>query len=85
MEPTQQMVDEWSTHVWHVSQHDRMVIGLGGRLQKIANDMREAVGLEPFGWNTAFPDAHFQQCSVHVDDCLGQETHDDHPSHDAQP
>jgi hypothetical protein len=68
-------IDRWTRHIWHVSQHNRMVIGLAGRLQGIANEMRSAAGLEPFGWNTSFPDAGFGECSVHVEGCQGQETH----------
>jgi hypothetical protein len=68
-------VDRWTRHILHVSQHNRMVIGLGGRLQKIAGEMRAAAGLKPFGWNTAFRDADFGECSVHVEGCRGQETH----------
>jgi hypothetical protein len=70
-----EQVDRWTRHILHVSQHSRMVIGLGGRLQKIAGEMRAAVGLKPFGWNTSFPDADFGECSVHVEGCRGQETH----------
>jgi len=69
-------VDEWTRHLWHVSQHNLMVIGLGGRIQQIVHEMREAAGLPGFGWNTAFPDAEFGQCTVHVEGCAGQETHD---------
>lgn len=68
-------IDEWSAHLWHVSQHSRMVIALAGRLQDLANEMRRSVGLPEFGWTTAFPDARFGECSVHVEDCAGQETH----------
>lgn len=71
----EEKIDRWSRRVWHVSQHNRMVIGLAGRLQKLANEMREAIGLEPFGWNDAVLDAEFGECSVHVEGCLGQETH----------
>ena len=70
-----QSVDVWSRHLWHTSQHNSMAIGLGGRLQALANEMRETVGLEPFGWNDSIPDAEFRECSVHVSDCEGQETH----------
>lgn len=68
-------VDRWSRHLWHTSQHNRMVIALAGRLQDQANEMRKAVGLEPLGWNDAFPDAEFGECSVHAGNCKGQETH----------
>lgn len=68
-------VDRWTRHIWHVSQHGKMTIGLAGRLQRIADEMRDAAGLPEFGWNTAFPDAEFGECSVHVKDCQGQETH----------
>lgn len=74
-EATASLVDEWSSHVWHTSQHDRIPIGLSGRLQRLANEMRDVAGLEPLGWNTAFPDARFGECTVHLDDCAGQETH----------
>jgi hypothetical protein len=70
-------VDDWSSHLWHTSQHNRMVIGLAGRLQALANEMRVAAGLEEFGWNTSFPDERFGECSVHVEGCAGQETHID--------
>jgi hypothetical protein len=69
------MTDRWTRHLWHTSQHNRMVIGLAGRIQEVVDEMRAAAGLEPFGWNTAFPDAEFGQCTVHVEDCAGQETH----------
>jgi hypothetical protein len=69
-------IDQWTRHLLHVSQHNRMVIGLGGRIQQIAQEMREAAGLPAFGWNTAFDDAEFGECSVHVEGCQGQETHD---------
>lgn len=69
------LVDEWSTHLWHTSQHGSMVIALAGRLQALANEMRTAAGLEPFGWNDAFPDDRFGECSVHAMDCEGQHTH----------
>lgn len=68
-------VERWSRHLLHTSQHDRMVIGLAGRLQDLANEMRESVGLKPFGWGDMVLDAEFKECSVHVSDCLGQETH----------
>ena len=72
---TAEQVDQWTRHLWHASQHNRMVIGLAGRLQQIAAEMREAAGLAEFGLDTAFPDAQFGQCSVHVEGCTGQETH----------
>lgn len=68
-------VDQWSRHLWHISQHNRMMIALGGRIQRVVQEMREAAGLPEFGWNTAFPDAEFGQCSVHPEGCKGQETH----------
>lgn len=77
MDDIERQVDDWSTHLWHASQHDKMIIGLGGRLQALANEMRVAVGLEEFGWNTSFPDERFGECSVHVEGCAGQETHPD--------
>lgn len=70
-----QDIDRWTRHLWHVSQHNRMVIGLGGRIQRIVHEVRAAVGLPEFGWNTAFPDAEFSECTVHVEGCPGQETH----------
>lgn len=76
MEALGPIIDEWSSHLWHTSQHNRIPIALMGRLQRQAQAMREAAGLEPFGWNTAFPDARFGECTVHLDDCAGQETHD---------
>jgi hypothetical protein len=72
---TAAQVDQWTRHLWHVSQHNKMVIVLGGRLQQIVHEMRDAAGLPEFGWNTAFPDADFGQCTVHVEGCAGQETH----------
>jgi hypothetical protein len=69
-------IGRWTRHLLHVSQHDRMVIGLGGRIQRIAQEMREAAGLPAFGWNDAIPDAEFGECSVHIEGCRGQETHD---------
>lgn len=68
-------IDRWTQHLWHTSQHNRMVIGLSGRLQQVVNEMRRAAGLPEFGWNTAFPDAEFGECTVHVDGCHGQESH----------
>lgn len=68
-------VDAWSKHIWHVSQHNQMVIGLSARLQGIANEMRMAAGLPEFGWNDSVSDEVFQQCSVHVTGCAGQQTH----------
>ncbi len=68
-------VDRWTRHLWHVSQHDKMIIGLGGRVQDIVHEMRQTAGLPEFGWNTAFPDAEFGECTVHVEGCRGQETH----------
>jgi hypothetical protein len=70
-----EQVDLWTRRLWHVSQHDRMVIGLGGRIQQVVHEMRAASGLEEFGWNTAFPDGEFGECTVHVSGCAGQETH----------
>jgi hypothetical protein len=77
--PEEIEVGRWSRHLWHTSQHNKMVIALSGRLQKQANEMRRAVGLPEFGWNDAFPDADFSECSVHVADCEGQETHEGGP------
>jgi len=68
-------IDRWTRHLWHTSQHNRMVIGLAGRLQTLANEMRATAGLPEFGWNTSFPDAEFGECSAHMEDCAGQETH----------
>lgn len=68
-------VDRWSRHLLHTSQHNKMQIGLSRRLQALANEMREAVGLDPLGWGDAVPDAEFGECSVHVSGCGGQETH----------
>lgn len=68
-------VDRWTRHLWHTSQHNRMAIGLGGRIQQVVNEMREEAGLTAFGWNTAFLDAEFGECTVHVTDCPGQEHH----------
>ena len=69
-------VDRWTRHLWHTSQHDRMVIGLAGRIQQVADEMRAVAGLPAFGWNTAFPDAEFGECTVHIDGCGGQEWHE---------
>jgi len=52
-----------------------MVIGLAGRIQRVVDEMRETAGLPAFGWNTAFPDAEFGECTVHVEGCRGQEHH----------
>jgi hypothetical protein len=52
-----------------------MVIDLGGRIQQVVHDMRAAAGLPEFGWNTAFLDAEFGECTVHAGGCGGQETH----------
>jgi hypothetical protein len=68
-------VDQWTRHLLHISQHSRMTIGLAGRIQAVAGEMREAAGLPGFGWNDSVPDAEFGECSVHVEDCQGQETH----------
>jgi hypothetical protein len=75
-ESTRVLIDGWSSHLLHTSQHNRMPIALGGRLQRLANEMRSAADLEPFGWNDAFPDARFGECTVHMTDCTGQETHE---------
>lgn len=69
-------IDRWTRHLWHTSQHDDMVIGLAGRVQRVADEMRTAAGLPVFEWNTALPDAEFGECTVHVDGCAGQETHE---------
>jgi hypothetical protein len=69
-------IDRWTRHLWHTSQHNRMTIGLAGRIQQQVDAMRETAGLPAFGWDTAFPDAEFGECSVHVEGCQGQETHD---------
>ena len=74
---TAALVDQWTRHLWHISQHNKMVVALGGRIQQVVHEMREAAGLPEFGWNTAFPDAEFGQCTVHVEGCAGQETHRD--------
>ena len=71
-------VDRWTRHLWHTSQHGRMIIFLAGRIQEVVNEMREAAGLEEFGWDTGFPDAEFGECSVHGSSCRGQETHEAH-------
>lgn len=69
-------VNGWSRHLLHTSQHNNMQIALGGRIQRVADEMREAVGLPEFGWNDAVPDAEFGECSVHASgSCRGQETH----------
>jgi len=68
-------VDRWTRHLWHTSQHNRMVIGLAGRIQQQVDEMREAAGLPPFDLDTAFPDAEFGECTVHVEGCQGQEHH----------
>ena len=74
-------VDRWSKHMWHTSQHNSMPIFLGGRLQSQANEMRKRVGLPELGWNDAFPDDDFEECSVHSDGCKGQETHEETRHH----
>jgi hypothetical protein len=69
-------VNRWSRHLLHTSQHGSMQIALGGRIQGVAEEMREAVGLPEFGWNDAVPDAEFGECSVHASgSCRGQGTH----------
>jgi hypothetical protein len=69
-------VNTWSRHLLHTSQHGNMQIALGGRIQGVAEEMRQAVGLPEFGWNDAVPDAEFGECSVHASGgCRGQETH----------
>ena len=72
---TAEQADRWTRHLLHVSQHNNMPIALGGRLQRVASEMRQAAGLPEFGWNDAIPDAEFGECSVHVSGCHGQETH----------
>jgi hypothetical protein len=67
--------DRWTRHLLHISQHSRMTIGLAGRIQQVANEMRKAARLPEFDWNSSVPDAEFGECSVHVEDCRGQETH----------
>ncbi len=73
--PTPATIERWSRHLLHTSQHNSMIMGLGGRLQRQANEMRKAIFLERFGWGDAIVDAEFEECSVHVDNCKGQETH----------
>jgi len=69
-------VSSWSRHLLHASQHNNMQIALGGRIQGVAAEMREAVGLPEFGWNDTVPDAEFGECTVHASSsCRGQETH----------
>jgi hypothetical protein len=68
-------IDRWTRRLWHISQHSRMVIGLAGRIQAVANEMRRDAGLPKFGWSDSIPDAEFRECSVHVENCSGQETH----------
>ncbi len=70
-----EQVEKWSRHLLHVSQHNNMQIALGGRIQQVAAEMREAAGLPEFGWNDSVPDAEFGECSVHASGCRGQETH----------
>jgi len=68
-------INGWSRHLLHASQHNNMQIALGGRIQRVADEMREAVGLPAFGWNDAVPDAEFGECSVRASGCRGQEAH----------
>lgn len=68
-------IDKWSRHLWHTSQNSHMVIGLGRRLQDLAEEMREAAGLPELDGDTFIPDAEFGECSVHAQGCKGQETH----------
>lgn len=70
-------IDRWTRHLLHVSMHNKMIIGLGGRIQDIAQEMRAAIGLPAFGWGDWIPDAEFGECTVHVEGCRGQETHED--------
>lgn len=69
-------MDGWTRHLWHISQHNHMIIGLAGRIQDIVEQMRAAAGLPEFGWDTAFADSEFGECSVHVSGCPGQHTHE---------
>ena len=70
------LLDQWTRHLWHISQHGKMAIGLAGRIEQVVREMRAVAGLPEFGWNAAFPDAEFGECSVHVEGCQGQETHE---------
>lgn len=72
---TGDQVDRWTRHLLHVSQHNAMVIGLAGRIQRVVADMRRASGLPGFAWDDSVPDAEFGECSVHLSGCAGQETH----------
>lgn len=76
MEEAVAAVDRFTRRLLHTSQHNRCVIWLAGRVQDDINGLREAVGLEPFGWNDAVPDEEVGRCAVHTeDDCAGQHTH----------
>jgi hypothetical protein len=69
-------VNGWSRRLLHASQHNNMQIALGGRIQAVAEEMREAVGMAEFGWNDAVPDAEFGECTVHASgSCRGREAH----------
>lgn len=76
LRPSVETVERWSRHLLHTSMHNTVVIGIGGRLQRQANEIRGAVGLKSFGWGDAILDAEFEECTVHVSNyCKGQETH----------
>jgi hypothetical protein len=77
-------IDRWTRHLLHTSQHNRMVIALGGRIQQVVDEMRAKALLPAFGWNTAFPDAEFGECTVHVEGCAGQESHERPPGESGQ-
>lgn len=69
-------VERVTRRLWHTSQHNCMIIALGGRIQDDVNELRAAFGLPDFGWNDWVPDEEVNRCAVHVDDaCVGQHTH----------
>jgi len=39
---TPAQIDRWTRHLWHTSQHDRMPIGLTGRLQDLVREVHGA-------------------------------------------
>jgi hypothetical protein len=49
-------IDAWTRRLWRTSQDGRMVIKCAGQVQQVAEEMREAAGLEEDVWNTVFHD-----------------------------
>lgn len=68
-------IDRATRRLLHTSQHNACPIFIGGRIQDDINDLRRAAGLSEFGWGDCVPDAEVNRCTVHSDNCAGQETH----------